>query len=89
MWPLYPSFIPFMKKHFPLDLVLTLSTVIEMSETRRNVIGWMYQFKRTFRKHHCIRNFNGVCGALVKKGVIFKKSKIYPKYMANGQQSQR
>lgn len=39
MWPLYPSFIKFMKKHFPLDLIEIHSTVIEMSETRRNVIG--------------------------------------------------
>lgn len=54
MWPLYPSFIKLMKKHFTLDLVETNSTVIEMSETRRNVIGWMYQFERTFCKHPCI-----------------------------------
>lgn len=58
MWPLYPSFIKFMKKHFPLDLIEIHSTVIEMSETRRNVIGWMYQFERTFCKHPCIRSFN-------------------------------
>lgn len=55
---LYPSFIKFMKKHFPLDLVETHSKMIEMSETRRNVIGWMYQFERTFCKHPCIRSFN-------------------------------
>lgn len=58
MWPLYPSFIKFMKKHFPLDLIEIHSTVIEMSETRRNVIGWMYQFERTFCKHPCIRSFD-------------------------------
>lgn len=56
--PLYPSFIKFMKKHFPLDLVETHTKIIEMSETRRNVIGWMYQFERTFCKHPCIRSFN-------------------------------
>lgn len=58
MWPLYPSFIKFVKKHFPLDQIEIHSTVIEMSETRRNVIGWMYQFERTFCKHPCIRSFN-------------------------------
>lgn len=58
MWPLYPSFIKFMKKNFPLDLVETHSTVIEISETRRNVIGWMYQFERTFCKHPRIRSFS-------------------------------
>lgn len=58
MWPLFPSFIKFMKKHFPLDLVETHSTVVEMSETRRNIIGWMYTFERTFCKHPCIRSFN-------------------------------
>lgn len=58
IWPLYPSFIKFMKKHFSLDLDETHSKVIEMTETRRNIIGWMYQFERVFCKHPCIRNFN-------------------------------
>lgn len=39
-------------------LMETHSKVIEMTETRRNIIGWMYQFERVFCKHPCIRNFN-------------------------------
>lgn len=57
-WPLYPSFISFMKKHFPCDLVETHSRVVEMTETRRNVIGWMYQFERLFCKRPCTRTLH-------------------------------
>lgn len=57
-WPLYPSFIKFMKKHFSRDLVETHSRVVEMTETRKNIIGWMYQFERIFCKRPFTRIFN-------------------------------
>lgn len=53
-----PLFHKIHEETFSLDLVETHSSVIEMLETRKNVIGWMYQFERTFFKHPCIRSFN-------------------------------